>query len=147
MESSHCVVWLGASNCVFVLPVIVMYMMSFLTLPIFWVGQQMKLRDLACSNRSVAWIHIVFLFAVTITAGFDKVVGGVPRLPHCSLLLSEPSAPRDRRCTSAGCVPKRSRERPNAQRCPRCHQTSRRNRTGRAEQNRTFIAHLESEPG
>ncbi len=46
-------------------PQIVMYMVSFMTLGIFWVGQQTQLNYLARSNRSLAWIHIVFLFAVT----------------------------------------------------------------------------------
>jgi uncharacterized membrane protein len=48
-------------------PQIIMYMMSFMTLGIFWVGQQTQLNYLARSNRSLAWIHIAFLFAVTIT--------------------------------------------------------------------------------
>jgi uncharacterized membrane protein len=48
-------------------PQIVMYMMSFLTLGIFWVGQQTQLNFLIRSHRSLAWIHIVFLFAVTLT--------------------------------------------------------------------------------
>ena len=48
-------------------PQIVMYMMSFITLGIFWVGQQTQLNYLARSNRSLTWIHIGFLFAVTIT--------------------------------------------------------------------------------
>ena len=44
-----------------------MYMMSFLTLGIFWVGQQTQLNHLARSDRSLSWIHLVFLFAVSIT--------------------------------------------------------------------------------
>jgi uncharacterized membrane protein len=48
-------------------PQIIMYMMSFMTLGIFWVGQQTQLNYLARSNRSLVWIHIVFLFAVTVT--------------------------------------------------------------------------------
>lgn len=48
-------------------PQIVMYMMSFLTLGIFWVGQQTQLNYLARAHRSLAWIHILFLFAVTLT--------------------------------------------------------------------------------
>jgi uncharacterized membrane protein len=48
-------------------PQVVMYMMSFLTLGIFWVGQQTQLNFLERSHRSLAWIHIVFLFAVTLT--------------------------------------------------------------------------------
>jgi TMEM175 potassium channel family protein len=48
-------------------PRLLMYMMSFLTLGIFWVGQQTQLNHLARSDRSLSWIHIVFLFAVSIT--------------------------------------------------------------------------------
>ncbi len=48
-------------------PRLVMYMMSFLTLGIFWIGQQTQLNHLARSNRSLSWIHIAFLFAVTLT--------------------------------------------------------------------------------
>jgi uncharacterized membrane protein len=48
-------------------PEIVMYVMSFLTLGIFWVGQQTQLNHLAGSDRSLSWIHILFLFAVSMT--------------------------------------------------------------------------------
>jgi uncharacterized membrane protein len=48
-------------------PRLVMYMMSFLTLGIFWVGQQTQLNHLSHSDRSLSWIHILFLFAVSIT--------------------------------------------------------------------------------
>jgi len=48
-------------------PRLVMYMMSFLTLGIFWIGQQTQLNHLARSDRSLSWIHILFLFAVTMT--------------------------------------------------------------------------------
>ena len=48
-------------------PRLVMYMMTFLTLGIFWVGQQTQLNHLARSDRSLSWIHIMFLFAVTLT--------------------------------------------------------------------------------
>ncbi|MGD0825114.1 MAG: TMEM175 family protein [Terriglobales bacterium] len=48
-------------------PRLVMYMMSFLTLGIFWVGQQTQLNHLKRSDRSLSWIHIAFLFFVTIT--------------------------------------------------------------------------------
>ncbi len=49
------------------LPQLVMYIMSFMTLGIFWVGQQTQLNHLARSDRSLSWIHILFLFAVSIT--------------------------------------------------------------------------------
>jgi uncharacterized membrane protein len=42
------------------------YLMSFITLGIFWVGQQTQLNHLARSDRSLSWIHILFLFAVSI---------------------------------------------------------------------------------
>jgi uncharacterized membrane protein len=48
-------------------PRLSMYVMTFLTLGIFWVGQQTQLNHLARSSRGLTWIHIVFLFAVSIT--------------------------------------------------------------------------------
>jgi uncharacterized membrane protein len=42
------------------------YMMSFLTLGIFWVGQAAQLDRLERGDRDLAWIHIGFLFAVTL---------------------------------------------------------------------------------
>lgn len=48
-------------------PRLLMYMMSFLTLGIFWVGQQTQLNHLQRSNRSLTWIHLCFLFVVTVT--------------------------------------------------------------------------------
>src|SRR5215467_3690175 len=43
------------------------YVMSFLTLGIFWVAQQTQLNHLiARSNRHLTWIHIAFLLAVTL---------------------------------------------------------------------------------
>jgi uncharacterized membrane protein len=39
--------------------------MSFMTLGIFWLGQGTQLGQLGRSNRNYVWIHLVFLFAVT----------------------------------------------------------------------------------
>lgn len=47
-------------------PKFVTYLMSFLTLGIFWVGQQTQLNHLANSNRSLTWLHIAFLCFVSI---------------------------------------------------------------------------------
>ncbi len=47
-------------------PRLLMYMMSFMTLGIFWVGQQTQLNHLERSDRSLTWIHLVFLFEVTV---------------------------------------------------------------------------------
>src|SRR5215831_11586979 len=45
-------------------PRLVPYFMSFLTLGIFWLGQQVQLDRLAKSDRDLAWMHIGFLCAV-----------------------------------------------------------------------------------
>src|SRR5580704_5674848 len=48
-------------------PKLLMYVMSFMTLGIFWVGQQSQLNHLERSDRGLSWIHLVFLFFVTMT--------------------------------------------------------------------------------
>ena len=59
-------------------PRLVMYTMSFLTLGIFWVGQQTQLNHLSRSDRGLSWIHLVFLFAVTLTPFSTMLLAGYP---------------------------------------------------------------------
>src|SRR5579863_10553217 len=40
--------------------------MSFLTLGIFWAGQQTQLNYIGDGTRDLTWIHLGFLFAVTL---------------------------------------------------------------------------------
>jgi uncharacterized membrane protein len=47
-------------------PRFIPYFMSFLTLGIFWVGQQTQLNRFARSDRNLAWIHLGFLLAVSL---------------------------------------------------------------------------------
>jgi uncharacterized membrane protein len=47
-------------------PSLLTYLMSFLTLGMFWVGHQTQLNHFARSNRSLTWIHLTFLLAVTL---------------------------------------------------------------------------------
>src|SRR5215467_11321844 len=47
-------------------PSLLAYGMSFLTLGIFWVGQQTQLDRFARSDRWLTWIHLAFLLAVTL---------------------------------------------------------------------------------
>jgi uncharacterized membrane protein len=47
-------------------PQLISYIMSFLTLGIFWNGQQAQLNSFSRSDRHLSWIHIAFLFAVSI---------------------------------------------------------------------------------
>ena len=49
-----------------VAPHLFVYLMSFLLLGIFWVGQQTQLNHLARSDRGLSWIHLAFLFFVSL---------------------------------------------------------------------------------
>ena len=42
------------------------YGMSFLTLGIFWAGQQTQISHFAEGTRDLTWIHLGFLFAITL---------------------------------------------------------------------------------
>jgi uncharacterized membrane protein len=42
------------------------YLMSFLTLGIFWAGQQTQLNHIDEGTRDLTWIHLGFLFAITL---------------------------------------------------------------------------------
>jgi len=57
-------------------PKVIMFIMSFMTLGIFWIGQQTQLNHLERADRSLSWIHIAFLFGVSI-------------LPFATTLLAE----------------------------------------------------------
>lgn len=47
-------------------PRFVTYFLSFLTLGIFWTGQQTQLNHFATANRDLAWIHFGFLAVVSL---------------------------------------------------------------------------------
>jgi len=47
-------------------PNLLVYLMSFVTLGIFWVGQQTQLNHISRSDRHLTWLHLGFLFPVTI---------------------------------------------------------------------------------
>lgn len=47
-------------------PRLMIYLMSFLTLGIFWVGQQTQLSHFARSDRHLTWIHLAFLFTISL---------------------------------------------------------------------------------
>lgn len=47
-------------------PRFVTYFLSFLTLGIFWNGQQTQLHHFARANRHLAWIHLAFLASVAL---------------------------------------------------------------------------------
>lgn len=47
-------------------PALVTYFLSFLTLGIFWVGQQVQLSQVERASRGYTWIHLLFLLSVTL---------------------------------------------------------------------------------
>lgn len=47
-------------------PNLLTYFMSFMTLGIFWVGQQTQLHRMVRSDRSFAWIHLGFLLVMSL---------------------------------------------------------------------------------
>ncbi len=47
-------------------PRVATYLLSFLTLGIFWVGQQAQLSHFSRANRQLSWIHLAFLAAVAL---------------------------------------------------------------------------------
>lgn len=47
-------------------PRLVTYLMSFLTLGIFWTGQQTQLSHLRRADRDAGWLHLAFLAAVSL---------------------------------------------------------------------------------
>jgi uncharacterized membrane protein len=56
-------------------PKALVYAMSFMTLGIFWLGQGTQIAKLGRSNRNYAWIHLVFLFAVTMVPFSTLLLG------------------------------------------------------------------------
>jgi uncharacterized membrane protein len=77
------------------LPRFVMYAMSFLTLGIFWVGQQTQLNQLERADRDLAWLHIWFLAAVAIMPFSTRAPRRIHPVPHgAPRLLGQHSRPR-----------------------------------------------------
>ncbi len=72
LRSEHVVVHVLAGLA----PRLLTYLMSFLTLGVFWTGQQTQLNTFSRSDRNLTWIQLLFLLAVTL-------------IPFSTALLSE----------------------------------------------------------
>jgi uncharacterized membrane protein len=59
-----------------VAPHLLPYAMSFLTLGIFWVGQQTQLESFTRSTRELTWIQLAFLLAVTLMPFSTALLAG-----------------------------------------------------------------------
>jgi uncharacterized membrane protein len=62
-------------NLIALAPNLAVYVMSFLTLGIFWVGQQTQLNLLQRADRNLAWLHLGFLFCVTLMPFSTELIG------------------------------------------------------------------------
>ncbi len=56
-------------------PRLLPWLLSLLTLGIFWLGQQTQLNQLERSNRDLTWLHFVFLAAVTVLPFSSRLLG------------------------------------------------------------------------
>jgi len=61
-------------------PSVLVYVMSFMTLGIFWVGQSTQTGHLARSNRHYVWIQLAFLLAVTLVPFSTALLARFPTL-------------------------------------------------------------------
>jgi uncharacterized membrane protein len=61
-------------------PRLLMYGMSFMTLGIFWLGQQTQLHHLSRSDRSLTWIHLGFLCTVAVMPFSTQLLAELPTL-------------------------------------------------------------------
>jgi uncharacterized membrane protein len=60
-------------------PRLVIFLMSVMTLGIFWVGQQTQSNHFARADRNLAWIHIAFLCTVVLVPFFTSLPAGFIR--------------------------------------------------------------------
>ena len=67
-------------------PQLISYILSFLTLGIFWNGQQAQLNSFSRSDRHLSWIHIAFLFAVSLMPFSTRLLAGF--ISYRSVLLA-----------------------------------------------------------
>jgi uncharacterized membrane protein len=56
-------------------PRLLPWVLSSLTLGIFWLGQQTQLSQLERSNRDLAWLHFLFLAIVTVLPFSTRLLG------------------------------------------------------------------------
>jgi uncharacterized membrane protein len=87
-------------------PRFIVYLLSFLTLGILWVGQQTQLNHLTRSDRHLTWIHIAFLFAASVTPFSTTLLAAFPRYRIALLTYWATSCCSAPCCTRAGDMPR-----------------------------------------
>lgn len=61
-------------------PQLLTYLLSFLTLGIFWTGQQTQLQVLNQSDRNLTWLHFAFLAVTTLMPFSTRLLTEHPKL-------------------------------------------------------------------
>jgi uncharacterized membrane protein len=61
-------------------PNLLTYLLSFMTLGIFWVGQHTQISKLKHSDRALTWIHLAFLLMVTLVPFITKLLAAFRRI-------------------------------------------------------------------
>ncbi len=59
-------------------PIIISYVVTFVNLGIYWVGQQIQFHFIERSDRPFAWIHILFLMLVSLLPFSSGLLGRYP---------------------------------------------------------------------
>ena len=67
-------------------PRLLVYGLSFLTLGTFWNGQQILLESLATSHRSLTWINLAFLFGISLVPFSTGLLAELPSYQGALLL-------------------------------------------------------------
>ena len=67
-------------------PSVLIYAMSFMTLGIFWMGQQTQMSQIVGTNRNYAWLQLAFLFGVTLVPFSTALLAHYPTR-HVALLF------------------------------------------------------------
>ena len=57
------------------LPILITYVMTFVNLGIYWVGQQIQFQIIERSDRVFAWIHVLFLMFVSLLPFTSAILG------------------------------------------------------------------------
>ena len=65
-----------AAALVLLAPTAATWLMSLMTLGIFWLGQQTQLSRLTGMNRNLAWLHFLFLAVVTALPFSTRLLAG-----------------------------------------------------------------------
>lgn len=68
------------------LPIVISYVITFVNLGIYWVGQQIQFHFIERSDRAFSWIHVLFLMLVSVLPFSSALLGHYPSDQIVSIL-------------------------------------------------------------